>query len=83
MSVKDGQIKWKKLCRVADIMEREIILGILRSEGIKFRQQGEALGQVYGLNAGPLAQVTVFVPEDRWEEAREILNSALELNEGE
>lgn len=70
--------RWKKLYQTGNPLEREVIISLLRSENVPVKEQGEALGKIYVFNAGPLAQVTLYVPESQWERARELIDTANE-----
>jgi Putative prokaryotic signal transducing protein len=56
-------------------MEAQVIKGRLESEGIPTFIRGEALGAIYGLTTGSLAQTAVFVPAPLAERAQLILQS--------
>ncbi len=64
---------WEVIYVALNRMEAEIIRGRLESEDIPVVLSGEALGTVFGLTTGPLAQVQVLVPAPLAERAREIL----------
>lgn len=49
------------------------IVAVLGANGIPATTSGEALGEILGLPAGPLAEVRILVPEAHAERAREIL----------
>lgn len=54
-------------------MEAQVIKGRLESEGIPAIIRGEALGAIYGLTTGSLAQTAVLVPAPLAEKAQLIL----------
>lgn len=60
----------------ANQMEAQIIKGRLASEGIPAIIRGEALGAIYGLTTGSLAECAVLVPAAIAEKAENILASA-------
>ncbi|MBP7964044.1 MAG: DUF2007 domain-containing protein [Caldilineaceae bacterium] len=62
----------------ANPLEAQVVKGRLASEGIPAMIRGEALGNVYGLTVGSLAQTDVLVPGALAETAIEILNSEIE-----
>ncbi len=62
-------------------LEAQVVKGRLESEGIPAMIRGEALGNVYGLTIGSLAQTDVLVPAAFGEKATEILNSEVEWAE--
>lgn len=62
----------------ANPLEAQVVKGRLESEGIPAIIRGEALGNVYGLTVGSLAQTDVLVPGALAEKATEILESEIE-----
>jgi hypothetical protein len=62
-----------KLVRVPGGINAESIIAALRGRGIPARSQGEAVGAIYGLTLDGLGEVSIFVPEEYLEEAREVL----------
>lgn len=54
-------------------LEAETIRLFLESHGIPAQTSQEALGTVYGLTVGSLGKVRILVPEDRAEEAIDLL----------
>lgn len=67
----------------ANLMEAQIIVGRLKTEGIPAIMSGEAVGSIYGFTSGGLAQTDVLVPAPLVERATEILNSEVEWDETE
>jgi len=59
----------------ANQMEAEIVKARLESEGIPALIRGEALGSIYGLTTGTLAQRAVLVPAALAEKAETLLQS--------
>lgn len=59
----------------ANQMEAQIVKGRLESEGIPAIIRGEALGAIYGLTTGTLAESAVLVPAALAEKAEAILQS--------
>ncbi|MCB0109928.1 MAG: DUF2007 domain-containing protein [Caldilineaceae bacterium] len=59
--------------RAANQMEAQVVKGRLESEGIPAIIQGEALGAIYGLTSGSLAETLVLVPAPLAEKAEMIL----------
>lgn len=59
----------------ANQMEAQIIKGRLESEGIPAIIRGEALGAIYGLTTGSLAESAVLVPAALAEKAETLLQS--------
>jgi len=65
--------EWEMVFEAAGILQAEMIRGFLEAAGFFVRLEGEALGVIYGLQVGPLAEVKVFVPMGQAAEAREVL----------
>ncbi|MGE5415527.1 MAG: putative signal transducing protein [Acidobacteriota bacterium] len=62
--------------------EDEIIKGVLESCGIPvLLKNREAIGAIQGLVFGPLAEVRIFVPSEKLEEAKSIMAAQAELYE--
>lgn len=59
--------------RAMNQMEAEIVKGRLESAGIPAIIRGEALGAIYGLTSGSLAESAVLVPAPLAEKAEAIL----------
>lgn len=59
--------------RAPNQMEAEVVKGRLESEGIPAIIRGEALGAIYGLTSGTLAETSVLVPAALAEKAETIL----------
>ena len=64
---------WEVVYVATNRMEAEVVRGRLESEDIPVVLSGEALGTVFGLATGPLAQVEVLVPAPLAERAHQIL----------
>lgn len=65
--------QWKSLCTVNNKMEAEILKSSLESRGFRVILKGEAVGEIYGLTSGPLAQVEILVASEQYEEAEKFL----------
>ena len=63
---------WAVALVVTSQLEAEMVKGLLENSGIPARLEGEAIGQIYGLTTGPLAQVKVLVPREALDLARKI-----------
>jgi hypothetical protein len=63
-------------------LEAEMIKGFLEAQGMNVVLNQESIGRTYGLTAGRLGQVKIFVPESQVEEAISILE-AMERGEYE
>jgi len=57
--------------------EAIVIKSVLESNGIPYKEKRESLGRLYGVVVDGLGKIELFVPEDRAEEALEILDSAM------
>jgi hypothetical protein len=53
--------------------EAEFLLSFLRARGIKCELSQEAIGWVYGLGVGPLAEVDILVPSRQGKQARQAI----------
>lgn len=53
--------------------EAELLQSFLHARGVKCEISGEAAGWVYGLGAGPLANVELLVPSHQAKAARQAL----------
>ncbi len=69
----EGEDAWEVVYVAANELEAEVVRGHLESEDIPVVLRGEALGRVYGMTVGPLAQVEVLVPVPLAEQARTIV----------
>jgi len=61
------------LYEAAGDLDAQVIKAYLQDAGIPIMLQGEALGRVYGLTVGKIAQVRVYVPAPLADRARELL----------
>jgi hypothetical protein len=62
-----------KLIRIRGGINAQSILAALHGRGIPARTHGEAVGMIYGLTLDGLGEVSILVPEEFLEEAREVL----------
>ncbi|HJW89494.1 MAG TPA: hypothetical protein VJ436_02510 [Anaerolineales bacterium] len=53
--------------------EAEFLISFLQARGIKCELSQEAVGWVYGMGVGPLAEVDILVPSNQGKQAREAL----------
>lgn len=67
----------------ANQMEAQIVKGRLESEGIPAIIRGEALGAIYGLTTGTLAESAILVPAALAEKAEALLQSEEEWDVGD
>jgi len=56
-------------------LDAEMVRGFLESAGIPAMISQESVGKVFGMASGPLGEVNVLVPEDKSEEALQLLDS--------
>jgi len=59
--------------RTAGLMQAEIIKGRLESAGIPVMLDYESLGRVIGITVDGLGEVRILVPNERADEAKELL----------
>ena len=65
---------WVVTYRAAGMVNAQIILGRLQTEGIPVRLQYETIGVIsYSLDVDGLGEVKIFVPESFARQAKEIL----------
>lgn len=67
-------MEWKVLF-MGERVEAQIIKGLLDTEGIPSALEYEAIGKIYGFTVDGLGMVKVLVPEDRYEEAKVLIES--------
>ena len=70
MVIPENQVE---VLRVAGAINAEPILAALRANGIPASVVGEAVGRVYGLTLDGLGVVSIVVPREYEEQARELL----------
>jgi hypothetical protein len=62
--------------RAAGMLQAEVIKGQLETAGIPVMLDYESLGRVYGFTVDGLGEVRVLVPDERAEDARQLLESS-------
>jgi hypothetical protein len=62
--------------RAAGLMQAEIIKGRLESAGIPVMLDYESVGRVMGITVDGLGEVRILVPNERADEARELLTAS-------
>ena len=73
---------WVVVYRAAGMVNAQIILGRLQTDGIPARLQYEAIGVIsYSLNVDGLGEVQIFVPESFANQAKEILAQRFDEND--
>ncbi|NLW08065.1 MAG: DUF2007 domain-containing protein [Clostridia bacterium] len=73
--------RWETIA-VKGRLEALFIQSLLQGEGILVRLKGEATGNVYIFNTGPMGQVEIQVPANQITQARELLKAAAEGENG-
>ncbi len=70
------ELKWELLTESSGRFEADLLKSYLEAEGIEVQLFQEGAGQdIYPLTFGPLAMVQVFVPNDKINDARSILEN--------
>ncbi len=73
---------WVIIYRAAGMVNAQIIMGRLQTEGIPARLQYEAIGVIsYSLDVDGLGEVKIFVPELFASQAKEILTQRFDEND--
>jgi hypothetical protein len=73
---------WIIVCRAAGMVNAQIILGRLQTDGIPARLQYEAIGVLScALDIDGLGEVQIFVPESSADQAREVLEQRFTEND--
>ena len=73
---------WIIVCRAAGMVNAQIILGRLQTDGIPARLQYEAIGVLScSLDIDGLGEVQIFVPESSADQAREVLEQRFTEND--
>jgi hypothetical protein len=67
-------VEYILLVSVSGKLEAEIIHGMLQAYGVDAVMSHEAAASIYGLGVGPTAEVDILVPEDRLNEAKQLLD---------
>lgn len=68
-------MNWVLLHTTSDNSEALVLQSVLESADIKYKIAKESLGKLYGLSMNGLGEVKIYVPEEKLEEAKELLNS--------
>jgi hypothetical protein len=70
------ELKWELLTESSKRFEADLLKSYLEAEGIEVQLFQEGAGQdIYPVTFGPLAMVQVFVPNDKINDARSILEN--------
>lgn len=59
-----------------EMIQAQIIKGLLETEGIPSILQYEAVGKIYGFTVDGLGKVKVLVPEEHYAKARDLIKSS-------
>ena len=70
----DDHNNYEPLVVVGDPAEANLLAALLRADGIAVRMHGEPFGP-YPVGVGGLAQVEVWVADDRLEDARAVVEA--------
>jgi len=71
-----GTPAWKTLFVASSVLEAEILKGALLAQEIPAEIFVEGAARYgYAINVGPLGEVQLCVPDDRWEEANRWLEA--------
>jgi len=66
-------MRWVTVHKTNGVTDGEILKNMLESFGIPARVSYESAGKIYGLTVDGMGVVSLLVPEDRAQEARDIL----------
>jgi hypothetical protein len=73
---------WALVCRAAGMINAQIILGRLQTDGIPARLQYEAIGVIScSLDVDGLGEIKIFVPESCIDQARAVLAQCFTEND--
>jgi hypothetical protein len=71
-----NELTWEKITDVPGRIQAEVLKAFMESEGVPVHLIQEGLGEsVYPFTFGPLGEVQVFVPKEKLEQARALLES--------
>lgn len=74
-------INWVSVSELYDPEEAYLVIGLLEAAGIPVKVDRESAGEIFGLTVGPLARITILVPNEHKPEAERLLEG--DLNESE
>ena len=66
---------WVSVITVQGELQAEILRGLLEAQGVPVQLSGEGVARVYGLTAGPLAEVDLLVPETKLPDAQDVIRA--------
>ena len=64
---------WELLTIVIGEIQAELILGLLKAQGINANTVQEGAGKAFGLGVGPLGEIEITVPSSELKQAQDIL----------
>jgi len=70
--------KWEVVHRASGMVNANIIVGRLKTEGIPTNLKYEAVGTIYPITVDGLGEVRILVPVEYAEYAREVLSHSYE-----
>jgi hypothetical protein len=65
---------WEVVCSASGMINANILVGKLETEGIPTKLQYEAVGAIYAITVDGLGEVKIMVPSEYLEKARTILS---------
>ena len=65
--------KWIILTKIAGELQAELMRGLLEAQGIPVMLAQEGAARAIGITTGPLGEVEIMIPEDKLQDARDIL----------
>ncbi|MGQ9617431.1 MAG: putative signal transducing protein [Candidatus Aminicenantia bacterium] len=68
-------MSWEKVAESQGLTEAEILRSFLESNGIPVELKYESIGKVMGITTNGLGVVKILVPEEREEEAKNLIES--------
>jgi len=69
---------WEVVCSASGMINANILVGKLETEGIQTKLQYEAVGTIYAITIDGLGEVKIMVPSEYLEKARTILSQTYE-----
>jgi len=68
-----SELQWEEVKRISDIVEAEILRGLLEAQEIRVWLAQEGAARALGLTLAPMGEVVIMVPTNQVAEAYEIL----------
>ncbi len=75
--VDEAEKEWESIWVAPDQIAADLVKGLLATASIPVQTAGGALGQIYGVRVGPMAEVELLVPAEQADQAREILSQEM------